>query len=90
MLDFVEHPRVLIGSVLLCVPMLFPLAQYFFEDFNTFKNDLGLNNSVGSFAWLIGWPLEEYTLRFRIIGFFGCYAGVVAAVYHLIVHVGRL
>ncbi|MBL6751559.1 MAG: hypothetical protein ISP90_13615 [Nevskia sp.] len=87
-LHFVDHPKLLLLAAILSAPALFPLARFFFDDFSTFKRDVGLDNSVGRFAWLIGWPLEEWTLRYRIAGFAGCYAVVVAAVYQLCVEIG--
>jgi len=86
----VQHPRVLVVAAVMSIPALFPLTRYFFEDFASFKRDVGLDNSVGRFAWLIGSPLEEYTLYFRIIGFLGGYVIFVAAIYQFLLKVGGL
>jgi hypothetical protein len=79
-----EYPRILLIAAFVCVPAMFPLARFFFNDLTTFKRDVGLDSSVGKFAWLIGNPLEEYTLGFRIFAFAGCYTLVVLAAYQLI------
>ena len=88
--SFVQHPRVFAVAAVICIPALFPLARYFFEDFASFRRDAGLDNSVGRFAWLIGSPLEEYTLYLRIIRFLGGYVIFVAAIYQLLLKVGGL
>ncbi|MDR3418739.1 MAG: hypothetical protein P4L83_21405 [Nevskia sp.] len=90
MLHLVAHPKLLIVAAVICLPALLPLARYFFDDVETFKRDLGLGNSVGRFAWLIGTPLEEYTLELRIFCFVGCYGIVVLLAYSLMEKIGTL
>ncbi|WP_157572745.1 hypothetical protein [Nevskia soli] len=83
--DFIGYPRTLIVAAVVCLPALPAIARYFFEDFDTFKHDAWLDNSAGRWGWLLGLGRIEYTLDWRMLGFVGAYAGLVAAVYQLLV-----
>jgi len=83
---FIEHPKTLVVAALVCLAALPAIARYFFDDFDSFKRDLGLDqdNSLGRWSWLLGGRME-YTFDWRAIGFVGVYAGLVAAVYQILV-----
>ena len=82
---FIEHPKTLVVAALVCLPALPAIARYFFDDFDTFKRDTGLDNSAGRWGWLLGLGRIEYTLDWRMLGFVGAYVGLTAAVYQLLV-----
>jgi hypothetical protein len=85
-----DHPRLLFAAAILCVPVLFYLARFFFDDFASFNRDIGADSESGRFAWFIGTPLEAYDLEGRIVAFIGCYILVVLAAYQFLEKLGLL
>lgn len=84
MLKLIQHPGLLFVSLGLCIPLMFPLARFFFDDFETFKQELGLGSEFDRSMWLLGCIPSSPGLYFKIVGFFGIYAGAVAATYQLL------
>src|SRR5579859_7792735 len=81
LLSLFESPRTLLLAALICLAALPALARYFFGDFEEVKRDLGLDNSVGPWGWLLGGGLREYSFDWRAVGFAGVYLLLVLLVY---------
>jgi hypothetical protein len=84
MLKLIQHPYLLVLAMLICIPLLFSLGRFFFDDFETFKQEVGLGNDFDRSLWLLGCIPSNPILYFKIIGFFGIYSGATAAVYQLL------
>lgn len=84
MLKLIQHPHFLVIAMLVCIPLLFPLARFFFGDFESFKEDIGLGNDSDRSLWRLGFLPADPISYFKIIGFFGIYTGAVAVVYQLL------
>lgn len=90
-LSLIAHPHLLIVAAVLSLPVLWPFARFFFSDFDTFRRDLNWGDPLMLLLWWFGWPVYLYRqwwdddgLDLRIFLFLACYAGVVAAVYQLL------
>jgi hypothetical protein len=70
--------------MLVCAPLLFPLGRFFFDDFETFKCEVGLDSDFDRSLWLLGFVPSDPMLYMKIIGFFAIYAGATIAVYQLL------
>ena len=81
MLPFVAHPAILIVIAIACSPVLLPLARFFFEDFETFKSEAGLDYDHNRWLWLLGWPRLTLQLQFKVVGFVGIFGILVALLY---------
>jgi hypothetical protein len=83
MAQFVDHPSLLLLAVLLCLPVAFPLARFFFDDFDTFKREAGLDTDIDRSIWLLGGVPANPWLYLKVIGFLEAYAAVALAAYQL-------
>jgi hypothetical protein len=84
-LELFHYPKTLVAAALLGLLAVPALARWFFGDFDTVMQDLGLDNSVGRWAWMLGTPLREFTFDLRSLGFAGGYGIVVLLIYQLLV-----
>ena len=87
MLKMIQHPGLLFVGLVLCIPLMLPVARFFFEDWETFKQDLGLGTEFDRSMWLLGGVPSNPDLCFKMIGFLSVYAGAVAAAYQVLVRV---
>lgn len=84
----VHHSRVLLLGALVCLPVLMPLASFFFDDFESFRRDLGIDDNVNRYSWIFGRPTLERGLGYRIAGFVGSYIVLVSMTYCALVDLG--
>ena len=46
-----DHPWLLLIASIACLAVEFPLARFFFEDFATFKDEVGLDTDSNRELW---------------------------------------
>lgn len=78
-----EHPVLMIIAACVCLMAAFPLARFFFDDFETFKDEFGLRSDWEQPLWLLGCVPSSPMIVAKIIGFLGTLAIVSFAVYSL-------
>ena len=49
-----DHPALLVVAIVIAAPCAFPVARFFFDDFETFKSDFGLGRKWERELWLVG------------------------------------
>ena len=87
LLQLFAHPRLLILAGLLCIPALWPIARFIFEDFETFKAQAGLSRELDQKLWILGFCPSNPYRYVKITCFFGAYFAIVVAVYQILVRV---
>ena len=80
LLQLFERPVILILAGLVCIPTMWPFARFIFEDFETFKAELGFWREFDQKLSILGFRRSNPNLYFKIICFFGGYLAIVVAV----------
>jgi len=78
-----DHPVAIAIAALACLVVAFPLARFFFDDFETFKEEAGLSRDWEQQLWLLGFVPSSPMLYVKGIGFFGILAIWFVAIYFL-------
>ena len=87
MLELFEHPFVLLAAAIGSLPALFPIIRWFFDDFDTFKSESGLEYDHNRALWLLGLPRTNWDFGFKLMGIAGGYGLLVLAMYQIACHV---
>jgi hypothetical protein len=76
-----NHPFTLVVIALFSIPALIPLARFFFDDLETFLNDLGYRADDDTWWKII--RLSQYNIEFilKLIALVGCYVILVGLTY---------
>lgn len=61
------------------------MFRFFFDDFESFKYEAGLNTELDRALWGLGWFRTHYLFTYKLLGIFGALAAVAAAVYQCLV-----
>ena len=83
MLESFGHPWVLLAAAIVSLPVLFPIVQFFFGDFATFKEEAGLYYDHDRASWLLGFPHTHFYFGPKLLGIIACYVLLAVAVYQL-------
>jgi len=78
-----DHPVLLLVAGLACVAAAFPVARFFFDDFDTFKEEFGVARDWEQGLWLLGFFPSSPLAYAKVIGFVGTLVIVFLAVYSL-------
>ena len=78
-----DEPFVLLLAGLVCLAAAFPIARFFFEDFETFKEEAGLSRDWERELWLLGCVPSNPMLYFKLVGFVGTLAILFLGAYSL-------
>ena len=64
-----DHPFVMLLAGAITLVIAFPVARYFFEDFETFKEELGLTRKWEREMWLLGGFPTSASFAGRLVAF---------------------
>ena len=78
-----DHPILLIVAAAVSIAATFPVARFFFDDFETFKQEFGLSRQWERELWLLGLLPNSPMVYFKIVGFIGALGILFVAVYSL-------
>jgi len=78
-----NHPVLIVLAGIGCLALAFPIASFFFDDFETFKDEFGLSRDWEQGLWLLGFVPSNPMIYFKAIGFLGALAIVFLALYNL-------
>lgn len=78
-----DHPLAITIASFACLVAAFPLARFFFDDFESFKEEAGLSRDWEQQLWLLGCVPSNPMLYVKGIGFFGILAIGFVAIYFL-------
>ena len=82
----IDHPLTLAFVTLCCVPTLFPLARFFFDDFETFLHDLGYRRHDDIWWKFMRISISTETFPFgKAALFIACFVILVGLTYHTVV-----
>jgi len=78
-----DHPWLLFLATTASLTVAFPLARFFFDDYETFRAEFGFERDWERQLWLLGFLPTSPMIYVRVMGFLGCLAVVFMAVYSL-------
>jgi hypothetical protein len=79
-----DHPLLLVLAAAACVALAFPLARFFFDDFESFKEEFGLSRDWERELWLLGFIPSSPMLYVKVVGFIGTLVVAFLALYSLL------
>ena len=62
MLNTFDHPGLLFALAILLLPAVFPIRRFFFDDFETFKQEAIREYQQNRLLWLLGTPRIRFSL----------------------------
>jgi hypothetical protein len=77
----IDHPIILAVLTIACLPALWPLARFFFDDLESFLDEAGLSREHDRWLWILGFPRYGLHLHSKIIGFVGFFVILVGLSY---------
>ncbi len=80
-----DHPKLLLVATVLCIPALWPITRFIFEDFETFKAEAGLRTEFDRKLWLLGCLPGNPYFYFKLICLVGGYVAVLSAMYQVLI-----
>ena len=83
MFDVFDHPYVLAAAALVSLPVLFPIVRFFFDDFDSFRDEAGLYYEQDRALWLLGVARTDRNFGFKLVGIVAAYTLVALAAYQL-------
>ena len=84
-----DHPIALLLSATVTLAAAFPVARFFFDDFETFKSEFGLSRRWERELWLLGFVPCGPLIYVKIIGFLGVLGIVFFVVYSLCLRIAQ-